>query len=625
MFIQRLRDGSDGILAKILVGLIVVVFALFGLGSITTFLAPVPKVAVVNGDEVTQQEMEISVERNRRIMLAQNTNPLDVDEDKLREDVLQSLISRKLLTQVTENLDLSYSEEQLDREIVSNEVFQVAGEFSKEQFQLVIGSAGFSPLTYRAEMQRDMVLGQLGIAIGGTAFVTDAIVTRASSLSEQSRDVAFLRVDVDALIPTIVLADEDLQNAYQGALSDYATEETVDIGYIELKLTDLADEVTFSEDELAVFFEDTKDQYATEERRRFAHILIEATEDDAAFTEVTEIHSQILAGADFSQLARDSSDDPGTAANDGDLGFSARGGFVEEFEAVGFQLTLNQISEPVKTEFGYHIIKLLDVEPGVNPTLDDVRADVESEFRQSLAKDSLVIRSSRLGELAFESTDLKVPAAELNLKVKSTGMVGRSATDGIAGNAAVMSAAFSTDLLLDGNNSDVIEISPDYHVVVHTNSHQASEIRPFEEVVDEVREKLARERATVLAAQQAAEMVAMLETGSVTRYVADQYGLQWEVVAGVKRSSPNLEATIRAEAFSLAKPAENAKSIGSTTLADGDAVVISVTNVENKPVETISAADIAMLGRGLASQRGYVDYEEFRQSLTNVAEIERFQ
>jgi len=227
--------------------------------------------------------------------------------------------------------------------------------------------------------------------------------------------------------------------------------------------------------------------------------------------------------------------------------------------------------------------------------------------------------------LAFESTDLKVPAAELNLKVKSTGMVGRSATDGIAGNAAVMSAAFSTDLLLDGNNSDVIEISPDYHVVVHTNSHQASEIRPFEEVVDEVREKLARERATVLAAQQAAEMVAMLETGSVTRYVADQYGLQWEVVAGVKRSSPNLEATIRAEAFSLAKPAENAKSIGSTTLADGDAVVISVTNVENKPVETISAADIAMLGRGLASQRGYVDYEEFRQSLTNVAEIERFQ
>ena len=234
-------------------------------------------------------------------------------------------------------------------------------------------------------------------------------------------------------------------------------------------------------------------------------------------------------------MARDSSDDTGTAANDGDLGFSARGGFVEEFEAVGFELSLNQISEPVKTEFGYHIIKLLDVEPGINPTLDDVRSDVESEFRQSLAKELLVTRSAKLGELAFESTDLKVPATELNLNIKSTGMVGRSATDGIAGNAAVMSAAFTTDLLLDGNNSDVIEINPDYHVVVHTNSHQASEIRPFEEVIDEVREKLARERATVLAAQQAAEMVVMLETGSVTRYVADQYGLQWEVIAGVKR------------------------------------------------------------------------------------------
>jgi len=625
MFIQRLREGSDGILAKILVGLIVIVFALFGLGSITTFLAPVPKVAVVNGDEVTQQEMEISVERNRRIMLSQDVNPLDVNEDKLREDVLQSLISRKLLTQATDKLDLSYSDEQLDEEIVSNAVFQVAGEFSKEQFQLVIGSAGFSPLTYRAEMRRDMVLGQLGGAIGATAFVTDTIVTRASSLSEQSRDVAFLRVDVDALIPTIVLSNEDLQNAYQGALSDYATEETIDIGYVELKLTDLADEVTFSEEELAVFFEDNKDQYATEERRRFAHILIEATEDDAALTEVTDLHGQILAGGDFSQLARDNSDDTGTAAKDGDLGFSARGGFVEKFEAVGFQLTLNQISEPVKTEFGYHIIKLLEVEPGINPTLEDVRAEVEPEFRQSLAGDLLVTQSARLGELAFESTDLKVPATELNLKIKSTGMVGRSATDGIAGNAAVMSAAFSTDLLLDGNNSDVIEIDPNYHVVVHTNSHQASEIRPFEEVIDEVREKLARARATVLAGQQAAEMVAMLETGSVTRYVADQYGLVWEVVASVKRSSPNLETPIRAEAFSLAKPDENAKSIGSTTLADGDAVVISVTNVENKPEDAITAADVALLSRGLASQRGYVDYEEFRKSLANDADIERFQ
>lgn len=623
MLIQRLREGSDGILAKILVGLIVVVFAMFGLGSITTFLAPVPKVAEVNGAEVTQQEMEIAVERNRRIMLAQNANMFN--EDSLREDVLQSLISRKLLIQVTENLDLSFSDEQLDQEIVSNEVFQVDGEFSKEQFQLVIGSAGFSPLIYRAEMRRDKVFEQLTNAIGGTGFVTDRVITRVGSVSEQSRDVAFLRVDVDALVSDIELSEEDLQNAYQNAVSDYATEETVDIGYVELKLTDLADEITFTEEDLVVFFEDTKDQYSTEERRRFAHILIEATEDDSALEEVTTLHGQILAGGDFGQLSRDNSDDPGSAANNGDLGFSEPGGFVEEFEAVGSELSLNEVSEPVKTEFGYHIIKLMDVEPGNYPILDEVRIDVETAFRLSFAEELFVTRSARLGELAFESADLKMPASELNLNVKSTGMVGRSATDGVAGNPAVMSAAFGADLLLDGNNSDVIEINPNYHVVVHTNSHQSSEIRPFEDVVDEVREKLARERAAGLAAQQAAEMVEMLETGSVARYVADQYGLQWEVVAKAKRSSTNLEAAIRTEAFSLPKPDENTKSIGSTILPDGDAVVISVTNVENKPEEAITSAEIAMLGRGLASQKGFIDYQEFRKSLADVAEIERFQ
>ena len=140
-------------MAKILVGLIIVVFALFGLGSITTFLAPVPKVAVVNGDDITQQEMEIAVERNRRLMMAQGVNPADIDEDKLREDVLQSLVNRKLLTQVVEDYRLKFSDELLDQEIVSSPMFQTNGLFNQDQFRLVIRSAGFTPVTYRNEMR----------------------------------------------------------------------------------------------------------------------------------------------------------------------------------------------------------------------------------------------------------------------------------------------------------------------------------------------------------------------------------------------------------------------------------------------------------------------------------------
>ncbi len=625
MLIQRLRDGSGGIPAKILIGLIVLVFGLFGFGSITTFLAPVPKVAVVNGEDVTQFEMETSVERNRRLLLAQNIDPLAVNEDLLRENVLQTLIARMLLSQVAADLSLGFSDSQLDEEIVSTEMFQIEGQFSPQQFQLVIGSAGFSPMTYRAEMRRDKIFGQLANAIGESAFLTEWAVSRAGSISAQTRDVAFLRVDVELLVSQIELSDEELKASYQGASKDYETEETVDIGYLELKREDLMDEVAFSEAELASYFEETKDIYSKNERRRLAHILIESTDDGTAKTRIDEIYDTILAGGDFGQLAREHSEDPGSAEDDGDLGFSEPGGFVAAFEEVAFNLDLNEVSQPVETEYGYHVIKLLDLEPAFSPPLEQVRETVENAYRSYLAEDIFITRSSKLSELAFESADLQVPASALDLTVKSTGPVGQSATDGIAGNSQVMDAAFSTDILIDGNNSEVIELSPNHHIAIRVNSHQPAEIRPYEEVVDEVREKVLRDKAIQLAEQQAQEMVSMLESGSLTRYVADQFGLAWEVVAEAKRMAPGLDREISQQAFSFPRPQEGGKSVGYTVLADGDAVVISVTNVKNASDSQITGPEFASLSNSLVSQRGAVDYQEFEQSLISNAYIERVQ
>ena len=623
MFIQRLRDGSGGIPAKILIGLIIIVFALFGFGSITTFLAPVAKVALVNGDEVTQVEMETTVERNRRLLLAQNMDPLAIDEDLLRENILQTLIARKLLGQVSDELNLTFSDGQLDEEIVEMEMFQIDGQYSAQQFQLVIGSAGFSPMSYREEMRRDKIFRQLANAIVGSAFLTDWMVSRTGEISGQSRDVAYLRVEVDSLLEQIEVSDEELQTAYRGALKDYETEETVDIGYVELKRADLMDEVTFSEVELASYYEDTKDVYSKSERRRLAHILIESTESDSAKTRIHEIYETILAGGEFGQLARERSEDPGSASNDGELGFSERGAFATEFEEVAFNLNLNEVSQPVETEFGYHIIKLLDLEPEVVPSLDEVRDTVEKAYRGYLAEDIFVTRSSKLSELAFESADLQLPATALNLLVKSTGPIGQSATVGIAGNAEVMDVAFSADILIDGNNSEVIEITPNHHVVIRVNSHQPSEIRPYEEVIDEVRETVTRDSAVQLAQQQAKEMVSMLDSGSLTRFVADQFDLKWEVVAELKRIGSALNSEITDKAFSLPRPLEGGKSVGYIVLTDGDAVVISVTNVKNLLDSQITGAEFADLSRSLVGQRGSIDYQEFEQSLLSAADVER--
>lgn len=624
MGIQQIRDNSTGYTTKIIVGLIIVVFALFGFGSITTFLAPVAKVATVNGSDITQQAMEIAVERNRRTLIAQNVEIQNIDEDALRSNTLQSLINRELLIQETEALGMEYSDRALDAEMVAIPVFQVDGEFNPQQFQLVIGSAGFSAVSYREEMRRDKEFQQLNSAIRGTSFLTKKEVRRASSLSQQTRDIAFLRVEVDQLLDDVVVDEGEVQAYYDSNSTEFVTTETIDIEYLELKRSDLMAEVNFEEAELVAFYEETKDLYAREERRQLAHILIEVNDErseEEARTKADGIYVSIIEGEEFAQLASQNSDDPGSAGNGGDLGFNEPGTFVEAFEAVADGLEMDQVAEPVLTEFGFHIIKLLGVEEAKTPDLSEIRDRIEKDLRESLAEDIFVTKSARMDEIAFESQDLLDPSEELNLEIRSTGHIGRESGEGIAASSGVIDAAFSPDVLVDGNNSSVIEISPNDHIVLRIKEHRPSKIQPFEQVSDRIREMLVKGKAVALAESHAIEMVAMLEDGYITRYVADQYGLEWEVIGEARRGFAGMDVVINREAFSLPKPREDSKSVGYAMLLDGDAAVISVTNVKNKGDRELGINELDRLQRVLAIRQGAIDYQNFRDSLAQAADV----
>ncbi len=626
MAIQRMRDQSDGIVAKIIVGLIIVVFALFGFGSITTFLAPVAKVATVNGADISQQEMEIAVERNRRIMLAQDVAPGDIDEDALRGDVLRTLINRELLSQQTVALDLEFSDSALDAEIVTTEIFQTEGVFDPQQFQRVISSVGYTPTSYREEIRLDKEFGQINSAIRGSAFMTKESVQRAGSLAQQTRDIAYLRADVDQLFDKVVVDENEVQAYYDANTDEYFSEETVDIEYLELKLKDLLPDAEFEESELVAFYDDTRDIYTENERRKAAHILIEVSDEvseSAAKESVDAIYARIVDGEDFATLAKEFSTDQGSAEQGGELGFGEAGTYVEEFEAALNNLSISQVSKPVLTEFGYHIIKLLDLEEEKVPTLDEIRPRIEEDFRESLAADIFVTKSARLDELAFESQDLADPAADLDLEIKTTGHVSRKAGNGIAATPGVMEAAFSADVLLDGNNSGVIEINSNKHVVVRIKEHRASEVKPVDTVSVTIRDLLLREKATKLAESQVKEMVSMLEGGSITRYVADQYGLKWEVTGEARRNHPGMDVDINRGAFSLPKPQPGKKSVGYALLADGDAAAISVTNVSNKSDDETGDVEQASLARILGDRQGTLDYQDFQDSQNQSADISR--
>lgn len=624
MSIQKLRDSSEGMLSKILIGLIIIVFGLFGFGSITTFLAPTPKVATVNGEDITQQEMELGVERNRRLMQAREQQ---VDEDELRAQVMQNLISRELLLQEAEDLGLYASETLLDEEIVSTEAFQVDGVFNPQQFQMIIGGAGYTPITYREEMRNDMRLQQMTAAIQNSSFVMEDEAVRASALAQQTRDVAYLRLTADSLMDEVSVSDDEVEAYYNANTAEFMTKETVDLRYLELKRSEMMDDIEVSEDALRQFYEDTKQRYSEDESRRISHILIETNDDvseEEARERIEDIYQRIIDGdQSFESLAKAESDDPGSAAEGGDLGFNTRGTFVEPFEEVAFSLDRNQISEPVETEFGFHIIKVLDIEPPKVQQFAEVRDEVEQAYREAEAEEVFVDRSAKLSELAFEAVDLQEPAAALDLEIESTGPVSRDAEEGIAANEQVMEAAFGPDVLIDGNNSRLIEITPNHHVVIRVADHSPQEVKALASVRDEVVEQLKRDKATELAASRAEEAVAMLEDGSITRYVADQFGLSWEVAADARRNGSGLDREISREAFKLPRPPEGEKSVGWAQLSNGDAAVISVTRVQNMSEEDIAQQELNSFQRILASQQGGYEYAEFRDQLRAEADIRR--
>jgi len=466
---------------------------------------------------------------------------------------------------------------------------------------------------------------QISSGIRDTSFLTDDEAKRNSRLVQQTRDIAFLRVDVDGLLKDVEVTADEMNQYYNRSPADFMTEETVDIEYLEIKRNDLLDEVEVSDEALQQFFEDTKEIYFEPERRRISHILIEMNDEvseEQAKQKIDEIYTKITSGEDFASLATEYSDDTGSAELGGDLGFNDPESFVEEFEEAAYSLDLNQMSEPVRTEFGYHLLKLNGLEAAKEPVFGEVKEKVETEFREVGAEEIFVSRSARLSEIAYETSDLIEPAEEVGLEIMTTGGVKRDQSIGLAANASVIEAAFSPDVLFDGNNSNLIEITPNHHVVLRVSNHQPQELKALETVSDEVTEAIRLEKATEIAQQQAKEMVEMLESGSITRFVADQYGLEWTVVGEATRNEMQMDREINVQAFALPRPQEGNKSIGYAILANGDAAVISVTNVVNKPDDEVSGEELSSFARALASQQGQSDYLEFRGNLYAEGTIE---
>jgi len=617
--LQNIRDNSQGWIAKTIIGIIVVLLALTGFDAIFNAASNSQTAAKVNGEEISRYDLDQAMNMQRRQLAQQLGQDFDaslLDDRLLRDSALGSLIDRMLLLQGAKSADFAFSREALDQLILQTPEFQVDGAFSAARFDQVIQQMGYSRLQFRQLLEQEMLIGQLRAGISGTGFVTDQQVENFARLEMQTRD--FETLTIPAQHETIEVSDEQIEEYYQTNADRFRTPEQVIVEYVELKKESFFDQVEASDEELQDLYQQ---QIANlDEQRRAAHILIETggeLSDEEAKAKIEEIAARVKGGEDFAAIAKEVSQDPGSANEGGDLGFAGTGVYDPAFEDALYALNEGEVSAPVQSEFGWHIIKLLGVQSPEVPSFESMKPELVRELKAQQVEQRFVEISKQLEDAAFEASDLTQPAQELGLMVQTTDAFGREGGEGIAANRQVIQAAFSDEVLVDGANSSVIELDPETSIALRVKEHLKPAAIPLADVRDDIVVQLQRSLAAETARTQGEQLLAELRDGK-------QPDGQWQPVEAAARSQEGVAPALLQAVFRMPRPQQQDKpNYTGVALGNGDYVVVRLNGV-NEPETALSDEEKLNYRRFLASRIGQQDFAAYRQKQQAAAKIERF-
>jgi peptidyl-prolyl cis-trans isomerase D len=476
-----------------------------------------------------------------------------------------------------------------------------------------------------------LALAQLQNAIINTPLVTEWELHQLARLLNQRRDIAYLPFTTEGFSRQMTVSDEDVEIRYRENELDYQTEESVDVAYVELSADALIDDESIEvlEDELVSAYETEVAASLAGDRRQGRHILLQITpqqNEEQARSILLEFKEQLESGADFAELARAHSDDPGSAAQGGELGMVGKGIFDPEFENVLWSLGEGELSDPVVTSFGVHLIRLDDVEVVVYPPFEDQRDEIALRLRGDQAARLFIDRLRELDNLAFEQPDgLAGIAAELGLELQTVEGVSRSRGEGVFTNVQVRDAVFSPDVLDNGFNTPAVEMTGDRAVVAHVGDRHGPELIPLIDVADVIRETIVGERARVLAEESHAKASARITAGENVSTVADDYDVRWQTFELADRNLSDVPRLVLEAAFELPRPGAGTKSVGQSALPENGLAVVTVTRVVDGDLAIMAESEIDNLRGVLNSRSANLDFSAFFATLEQDASISRHQ
>jgi len=590
--LQSIRSHAQGWIAWVIVGLIILTFALFGLDQYARGDKAVV-VAEVNGENITGNAFMSLYNRQKSRLQEQFGEMYNqvVKDEELRDQVLDSLIESEVMRQWANDNGMTISNQQLASAIHSASVFQQDGEFSEKIYEEVLLRNGLNIARFEYEQRQFLLENQFRSLINGSSFATDYEVNQLAKLQGQEREVSYLRIDQRPFLKTVKITDEQINTVYQAHLADYVEPEKVSVDYIDLSQAEIAKGIAVNDKILAGYYEANKSLFTLPEKRHAKHILIPLAANTkkaeaAAQLTLSEVQAKIAAGESFEELAKTYSKDPGSAPSGGDLGTFSQGMMVPEFDEAVFSMKVGEVSQPIKTEFGYHLIKLVGISPKKAQPFESVKAEVTQQYKMQEAERKYFELLEQLNTIVYEQTDSLEPAADaLGLKVQTSEMFSRTGGPGdILSNAKVQLAAFSDELLKEHLNSVAIELSAKRSVAIRVNQHQATRQKTLAEVSASIKDQLVREAAIKQAAALGQTLMAKVQAGENPESLM-QDGVEWNSAGWIARDSQTLLPQMVSEVFKVTKPETGKTSWGSFQLSTGDTVLLRVSDLRVAPLD----------------------------------------
>lgn len=627
--LQSIRDRAQGWLAWLIVGLISVPFALWGINE---YLNPSATLAVaeVNGVEVNEYEYRSQVQQQiQRFSQSLGAN-FDVSrfQSTIRESTLESMIDEEVLVQTATDNDMRVGDALLATQIQGLAAFQEDGKFSKVLYERNLSYQGMTPALFEHRIRRALVAEQLRNGVVLSEVLTGTEKQSQQQAQEQRRLISYLQIPVEKFLEKIEISDSEIEEYFSDNKRNFYTDEKLSVEYVQLSKSDLAKQQDISEDLLKQRYEKQRERFTTEPSWQARHILIKKEGDGAAGLEkARDLIKQLEAGADFAELAKSHSTDTGSAPSGGDLGEFGKGVMVKPFEEAIRAMKEGEISkEPVESRFGYHIIKLEKNIPEKVKTFDEVRAELLKEMQLEQAESAFYNLTDQFANLAFEQPDnLDVLAETLGLKKETTPLFGKYDKPNEPAfllNPKVEQAAFSDAVLKQGQNSEVLEIDDQHFLVLRLKEHKPAQEQPLEAVKEEIIKALKQSKAREKAEEFAQTLLKDKDTSPRQSPKLQELGLEWTKLQWIKRNDPNLEYDkAGTKAFKMGQPEENQVIYHGWTELNGSYVLLAVFSVHNPEAgETLPASYDSELGQTAftlmsAAFRNQAEVKIFRENL----------